>query len=165
MGVGCQFVDDLSLGLFSAITGDLDNNPSQAFAEGRQVGRDASTKVAAYETVIGLAELTSALASMGPTTGLAIAAVPETGGASLVWGAGVEVAETAVAVGGAVTAVHGTMVLAKVKGGSGAGNFKFPDAKEMARRLGVDQDIFHRVIKPSILGDKEIVEFAKKSGH
>ena len=69
-------------------------------------------------------------------------------------------------VGGAAIAGQGGRVAAFAKNNpvKGSGNYKFPDANEIAKRLGVDAKTFHKEIKPQILGDENIASFAKKIG-
>jgi hypothetical protein len=81
-------------------------------------------------------------------------------------------AGTAAMAAGAVIALNGAanlggnlaMMKGDKKGGSGAGNYKFPDAKEMAKRLGVDKDAFEEIKHDDILGDKTISNFSQKIG-
>lgn len=112
LGIACQFTDDMSLGTFSAISGSLDNNPSDAFQSGREDGRFLSTVVASTEQVVGAAAFAAGLTSMGPTGGGALAAALPTGGTSLVVGGVAITGEVAVTVGGAALGLHGGLVAA-----------------------------------------------------
>jgi len=107
MGAGSQFVNDMTFGLFYALTVDPENIDNAAYQEGREAGRAAATVVSSAEMVLGTAAVAWGLGSMTPTAGGGLAAALPTGGTSLVI-AGVAIpAEAAVAGAGAFAAGHG----------------------------------------------------------
>jgi RHS repeat-associated protein len=116
MGATCQYMDDMSFGLFSQVSGDLDNNTSEAFQNGRQTGRFVSTTVATLGEIEGAAVVGAMAAGILPTAGGSLAAAPVTGGASVIVGGVAVTGEAVVAAGGAVTAVYGGSVMAKIMG-------------------------------------------------
>jgi RHS repeat-associated protein len=80
MGAVSQYMDDMSLGLFSYVVGDLGNIDSTAYQEGRSAGRAVAIVVASAEEVLGAAAVAMALVSIGPTTGGGTACALATGG-------------------------------------------------------------------------------------
>lgn len=116
MGAGCQYADDMSLGLFSYVSGNLDNNQNAAFQNGRQAGRIASTAVATVDEVEGAALAGAAAAGILPTAGGSLAAAPVTGGGSVIVGGVAVAGEVVVAAAGTATAIYGGAVIARIKG-------------------------------------------------
>jgi len=107
MGAGSQFVNDMTFGLFYALTVNPENIDNSAYQQGREAGRAAATVVSSTEMVLGTAATAWGLGSMTLTAGGGLAAAIPTGGTSLVI-AGVAIpAEAALAGAGALAAGHG----------------------------------------------------------
>lgn len=104
------------------MSGNLDNNQSEAFQNGRQVGRVVSTVAATVDEVAGAAMVGAAAAGITPTTGVSLAAAPVTGGGSLIVGGVVVGVEVVVGVAGAATAVYGGAVIARINSNPLGGN-------------------------------------------
>jgi len=107
MGAGSQFVDDMSFGLFSAITGDLDFVLNDTYQQGREAGRTASIVVSSVEAVLGTAAFLNGIGLIGPTAGGSLVAALPSGGTSLIFGGIAIPVELAAAGAGVVAAVHG----------------------------------------------------------
>jgi RHS repeat-associated protein len=118
-GATYQFVNDMTLGTLDRVATSLslcmDCNRSDAYVQGQQAGRAASTVVSSTEAVLGAAAAAEGLAAMGPTAGggLLCGAVTA-GGCLVVAGVGLT-AEGAMVVGGGAVAGHGVGTLAYIQ--------------------------------------------------
>lgn len=104
----------------------MDCNRSDAYIQGQQAGRVASTVVSSTEAVLGTAAAAEGLAAMGPTAGggLLCGAVTA-GGCLVVAGVGLTV-EGAMVVGGVAVAGHGIATAAYMKGNPIEGHHPWP---------------------------------------
>jgi hypothetical protein len=125
LGATAQYMDDMSLGLFSHAAGSLDNVNISAYQDGREYGREVSIIQASVETAVGAYIAAASVAAVGPTAGGGLACAVVTGGVCAA-PAGVAVtAEAAGVVGGTIVAGHGALMMAKMKG-SQPGNSTTP---------------------------------------
>ena len=118
-GAAYQFTDDMTFGLVENIANAMnlcvDCNRSEAFYEGQQGGRLASTVVSSTAAVLGTATAAEGLAAMGPTVGggLLCGAVTA-GGCVVVAGVGLT-AEGAMVLGGTAVAGYGSATYAYIQ--------------------------------------------------
>jgi hypothetical protein len=118
-GAAYQFTNDMTFGLVGNIANAMnlcvDCNRSEAFYEGQQGGRVASTVVSSTSAVLGTAAAAEGLAAMGPTAGggLLCGAVTA-GGCVVVAGVGLT-AEGAMVLGGTAVAGYGSATYAFIQ--------------------------------------------------
>jgi hypothetical protein len=153
LGAIAQYIDDVSLGSYSALTGDLGRINNAAFQEGREIGRVVSEIQGYFEIVQGATAVIAIAAAGPPTAAAAAVCTAGTGGACVIPGGAVLASEGLAAAGGAVEVAHGGLMLAKIAndplGHVSKGNVKTVGAKQL-KTLEVDP---HEV-KRAILGDK-----------
>ena len=113
-GATTQYMNDMSFGLWAALAvpgGNMDFIPSEAYQQGRELGRSASTAQAQYEVATGIG-----MAAAGPPTTAATAVCAAgTAGICALPGGIVLTAEGAMVVVGAAEAAHGGGVLLYAK--------------------------------------------------
>jgi hypothetical protein len=113
-GAFAQYADDVSLGLYSALVGDLDEIDNAAYQEGREIGRAVSTVQGTYEVAHGAATVLIGLAAGPPTIAAGAACTAATVGVCAVPTGIALTAEGAMVIGGTAEAVHGGLMLAKI---------------------------------------------------
>jgi RHS repeat-associated protein len=141
MGTAVQYLDDISLGVFSAIAGDPDTVDKPGFQEGRDLGRAISTTQAIIETVTGVAMIEAVASTIAPTVGGGLACSAVSGGTCAI-PAGIALGgEIAVGLEGTLLAGHGGAMLARVaKEGSGGQYGGHTISKSTLEKLGLTRD-------------------------
>jgi hypothetical protein len=161
-GAGYQYLDDMSLGLFSDLIIDLDTSDNAAFQEGRETGRVASTIAASADQVLGAATTGAALAAMAPTAGAGAACALASGGVCAVPAGGALLGEAAVAAAGVAGYAYGTGVIAFAKGNPVRGKIGF----SFQKAAGFSQDVLTKGYHiNSDIGELSIVAQKGKSGY
>lgn len=116
LGATAQYMDDVSLGMFSHVAGSLDVVNIPAYQDGRKYGRGVAIVQSSTETVVGAYVAAASVAAMGPTAGGGAACAATTAGVCAI-PAGVAITAEAVgAVGGTAVAGHGALMAAKMNG-------------------------------------------------
>jgi len=115
-GAAYQFTNDMTLGsvdkVATAFAVCMDCNASDAYKQGQQAGRAASTVVSSAEFVVGAAATGAAIAAMPATAGGGLACAGLTAGLCALPAGAALTAEGAIAVGGVAVAGHGTATMA-----------------------------------------------------
>jgi hypothetical protein len=140
-GAAYQFANDMTGGAVDKIAIAyavcMDCNASDAYKQGQQAGRAASTFVSSTEIVLGAAGTGAALAAIPPTIGGGLVCTALTATiCALPSGVAVSI-ESVVAVGGVVVAGSGAVTAAYIKSNPLRGN----DATEAAKKLGYTKRI------------------------
>jgi len=111
-GAFMQFANDMLLGAPTLVFGDAwQYNPSEAFQEGRELGRVASKVTGIALTVDGAKNTAAGLTAMVPTAGVGTACTAGTGGACGVPTVAALTAEAGLVVGGVLEAGWGIAVV------------------------------------------------------
>lgn len=141
-GVAYQFANDMTGGAVDSLASSagvlcMDCNASDAYKQGQQVGRTASTVVASAEFVLGAAATGAALAAIPTTTGGGMVCTALLGGVCALPTGAVVAIEAVIAAGGVVVAGHGTVTAAYIK----SNPLTSGDATSTAKKLGYTRKI------------------------
>jgi RHS repeat-associated protein len=116
-GAAHQFIDDMTGGIPTKITGDgWKYNSDPDYQAGRAIGRGASVVLSTAMAIDGTAKAAGAVASMGPTAVATGGCAAATGGTCVAVGGVALTGEAVVAVAGTAEAAYGGVVLAKISG-------------------------------------------------
>ncbi len=114
-----QYANDMSMGLIDQIAYSngvcMDCNVSDAYREGQQAGRIASTTVATVDQITGAAIAGAGAAGIVPTAGGGAACAIVTGGLCALPAGAALLAEGGMVIAGSATAAYGTGIISYAK--------------------------------------------------